>query len=166
MKSYKTYKSHPSPLPDGVNPDWVWQVCDGSLPGWIVVDDEEYAAYVAGHEDAINAWDTWRSANAGMLFVRDTILSPAMQFGQNLIKEFASENIALGITQAGMTGAVRAVTADITSALNTGSLYDAIQAARSIPEESKDLTFVTDSRLLIFINKIETYLGMPLSLEV
>jgi hypothetical protein len=165
MKSYKTYKSHPSP-PEGVNPDWVWQVCDGALPGWTVVNDQDYESYVAGHEDAISAWNAWMDANSSMLFVKNTILSPAMQFGQNLIKEYASENIALGITQAGMAGTVRAVTADITGALNTGSLYDAIAAARAIPALSKDAVFVTDARLLIFINKIEAYLGLPLSEEV
>jgi hypothetical protein len=162
MKSYKTYRQHPNP-PEGVSPEWVWQVCDGELGGWTVVTDEQFDALMAAYNDSITAWDEWRQQRAVMVSVRDGILTPAMAMGAQIIKEFAAENIALGITQAGMTTRVRLVTGDIVNALSTGSLYDAITAARSIPAESKDPTFVTDVRLLTCVNKIETYLGLPLS---
>jgi hypothetical protein len=162
MKSYKTYRQHPNP-PEGVSPEWVWQMCDGSLPGWTVVTDDQYEELTAAHSDSVTAWDEWRQQRATMVAVRDGILSPAMTFGQQIIKEFAAENIALGITQAGMTTRVRQVTADIVNALSTGSLYDAIQAAKVVTLEQKDATFITDARLLACVNKIETYLGIPLS---
>lgn len=97
--------------------------------------------------------------------VRETIASATI-FGQNLILEFATENVLLGITQMGMTTHVRTATAGVVNALQTGSLYDAISEAKAIPAEKKDATFVTDARLLIFINKIESYLGIPLSTEL
>lgn len=94
------------------------------------------------------------------------IISSAVAFGMDLMIEFASENVMLGITQAGMTNAVRQRTAQIVNCLMTGSLYDAIVQARAIPAEDKDPTFLTDARLLAFVNKIETYLGIPLSVAL
>jgi hypothetical protein len=162
MKSYKTFKQHPSP-PEGVNPDWVWQVAEGSIPGWTVVTEEQYEAYIAGHQDAIATWDTWRESNAAMISVKNNILAPAIEFGTNTIRKFASENILLGITQAGMTSLVRLRTEQVISCLFTGSLYDAMVQIRAIPPENKDATFITDARLLAAINDIEDYLGMTRS---
>ena len=96
------------------------------------------------------------------LQVEDAIRE-AISFGQDLIITFAAENVLLGVTQAGKTQDVRSATADAVSALATGSLYDAIAAVRAIPVEDKDATFITDARMLGFINKIETYLNLPLS---
>jgi hypothetical protein len=42
-------------------------------------------------------------------------------------------------------------------------LYDAIAQAKAIPAENKDSVFITDARLIKFINKVEEYLGIPLS---
>ena len=58
---------------------------------------------------------------------------------------------------------VRKAMTEVLLALQTGSLYDAIAEAKAIPVESKDETFLSDARLLLFINKIETYLEVPLS---
>lgn len=91
------------------------------------------------------------------------IINEARIFGMDLIVNFATENVLLGITQMGMTGQVRKATAEVVSALNTGSLYDAITEARAIPAEDKDSRFVTNARLLSFINKIEAHLGITLS---
>lgn len=90
----------------------------------------------------------------------------ALAKGQALIQEFITENLTLGITQAGKTKQVRQAMAEVTSCLMTGSLYDAIDELRLIPAEAKDDTFITDVRILNYINKIEEYLGIPLSTEV
>jgi hypothetical protein len=123
---------------------------------YTVVTDEEYATLVASLSNL-------NQASMQIAAIRTTVLTPAIAFGQEIIVTFAAENIALGITQAGMTTTVRYVTADVVAALGTGSLYDAITAARAIPVESYDATFVTAARLLSFVNKIETYLGITLS---
>jgi len=51
-------------------------------------------------------------------------------------------------------------------AAQSGSLYEMIVRLRAIPAESKDAKYITDARILACINKIETYLGLPLSTEV
>jgi len=91
------------------------------------------------------------------------IIYQAQQFGQILVAEFAAENVLMGITQEGMTGTVRKNMREVIDALSTGSLYDAIDEARLIPSDKKDLKYITNARLLQFINKIETYLNIPLS---
>ena len=93
----------------------------------------------------------------------EIIIENAIQFGHKLVVKFAAENVLLGITQAGKTKEVRESTATIVSALQTGSLYDAIDECRNVPAEDKDTTFVTDARLLGFVNEIEAYLGATLS---
>lgn len=94
--------------------------------------------------------------------VQDAV-KKAIDFGQKVLVQFSSENIQLGITQAGMTKQVRQVMSEVISALSTGSLYDAIDEAKAIPLESKDATFVTDARLLKYVNMVESYLEIPLS---
>lgn len=91
------------------------------------------------------------------------VVSNAISFGNKLVVEFASENILMGITQDGMTKIVRQNMTEVISALQTGSLYDAINEARNIPIERKDAKYITNERLLQFINKIESYLNKPLS---
>lgn len=94
--------------------------------------------------------------------VRNTI-SEAMSFGSQVILEFATSNVMLGITQDQMTGTVRRVTSEVISCLTTGSLYDAINELKAIPSESYDSKYITEARLLECCNKIEDYLGISLS---
>lgn len=93
----------------------------------------------------------------------EATIQRAMTFGAGLIKKFAAENVLLGITQAGMTATVRTNLAQVITCLQTGSLYDAIAQVKAVPAESKDATFITDARLLSFVNEIERYLGVPFS---
>lgn len=92
-----------------------------------------------------------------------SVLRDAMNFGNQLIAEFAAENVLMGITQDGMTGVVRKNMSEVISALSTGSLYDAIQEAKVIPADKKDNKYITNARLTIFVNKIEAYLQIPLT---
>lgn len=96
-------------------------------------------------------------------YIKRNILIPARSFGNDIIDDFAAENILLGITQAGLTNHIRKTCREVTDALRSGSLYDALYEVRQIPAEAKDSTFLTDARLLAFVNKIEAYLGLPLS---
>jgi hypothetical protein len=162
MISYKTYRECKNP-PEGVNPDWVWQMSFGEIPGWTHVTEEQYNSYVEGHSAAIQAWADWSAGRSVMVSVRDNILTPAMVFGNELIKEFASENIAMGITQDGLTSWVRDIAADIMGAVSTGSLYDAMVHIKHIDPSEYDTKYITAARLLSYLNKIEAYLNLPLS---
>lgn len=96
------------------------------------------------------------------IYIEDKYLE-AKAFGESIMKEFATENIVMGITQDGMTSVVRKAMTEVILALTTASLYDAIAEAKAIPADKKDAKYITDARLLQFINKIETYLQLPLS---
>lgn len=87
-------------------------------------------------------------------------------FGSNLIEKFSAENVMLGITQLGKTADVRKALADVISCLDTGSLYDAMDQVRAIPDASKDAVFITNARMLGFINCIEDYLSLPRSSQL
>lgn len=90
-------------------------------------------------------------------------LRAAMSEGNQIVEDFTAENIVLGITADNMTGAVLDAMAPVMEALRSGSLYEAITRAKAVPAESKDDKYVTDSRLLAAVNRIETYLDIPLS---
>lgn len=89
----------------------------------------------------------------------EKIVRAAIAFGNELIVEFSTENIMLGITQDGMTKQVRQNMSEVISALITGSLYDAIDEVDAIPESAKDGKYITDERLQQYKAKIQEYLG-------
>lgn len=90
----------------------------------------------------------------------------AIAFGQALRDRFVKENILLGITQANMTNIVRKRLKEVTDAIKDGGLKDAIYEIRQIPVENRDGVFVSDARLLKYVNLIEEFLGLPLSTEL
>jgi len=91
-------------------------------------------------------------------------LRSAMALGNQIIEDFAAENIVLGITADGMTGDVLTAMAPVMDALRTGSLHEAIARAKAIPAEDKDVKYVTDARLLEAVNRMEEHLGIdPIS---
>lgn len=104
--------------------------------------------------------------------------SEVFPFVKQLINNFAAENIAMGITQSGKTadvlglfekkvdiGALHPVS--LKSSFDTGSLYVSIAVIQFFRNNSAEFSglspFVTDSRLLAMKNKIEAFLGLPLS---
>lgn len=91
------------------------------------------------------------------------ILRNAKMFGESVIEDFTLQNMKLGITQDGKTNDVRKATSQVRSALTSGSLKDAILEIRGIPEEQKDGKYLTNTRLLQTINKLEAYMGLSLS---
>ncbi len=105
-------------------------------------------------------------AEYNAILYTEKIVSDAMDEGMRLAKEFAAENVRLGITADGMTRTVRQKLADLFNALQTGSLLDAIEVAKETPAEDKDVKYITDARLLALVNKLEEYLGLSLSEEL
>ena len=121
-----------------------WKVVDGAV-----------IEMSSGEKAAVNA-------AASQAYVEGVIVK-AIAFGSKLINQYAAENVILGITQAGMTATVRSRMGTIISALQTGSLYDVIVECKAIPADHKDATYITDARLLSFVNKVEAYLGITWS---
>jgi hypothetical protein len=88
-------------------------------------------------------------------------IEDAMNFGSKIMVEFTTENIIMGITQDGKTSSVRKTLSEVIICLSTGSLYDAIAEIKAIPADKKDIKYLTNERLTIFVNKIEDYLQIP-----
>jgi len=139
-----------------VNPDL--SAVEGIAQKYWKVVDGAAVEMSAGEKAVVNA--AYSQAYVESVIVR------AIAFGSKLINQYAAENVILGITQAGMTATVRTRMGSVISALQTGSLYDVIAECKAIPAEHKDATYITDARLLSFVNKVETYLGITLSVTL
>jgi hypothetical protein len=87
----------------------------------------------------------------------------AIAFGQNMMAQFAGQNLQLGITAAGKTKFVRQTMQEVTNCLTTGSLIEAIAEIKAIPQASYDSTFITAARLLSACNQLEAACGLSLS---
>jgi len=96
------------------------------------------------------------------------IVLAAMTFGQQLMVQFAVQNILAGITQAGQSANLLAYTANLSQAITTGSLYVAIaQIEAMIADTSSAKTnlspFITNAVLYIYLNQIQAYLGVAIT---
>lgn len=93
----------------------------------------------------------------------DGIINDALVFGNTIKKDFVAENVMLGITQRGLTGHVRKTMREVKDAIESGSLYDAITEIKMLNPSDFDNAILTPARILVFRNKIETYLHVPLA---
>lgn len=85
------------------------------------------------------------------------------KFSQELLNQFAAENIAMGITADNKTEEVLDIMLPVMSALQGGAPTVAIKRAKQIDPADYDAKYVTAARLLSYVNKIEAFLGLPLS---
>lgn len=86
----------------------------------------------------------------------------AIKYGQNLIVEFAAENVMSGITQAGKTKDVADYLQDVTRYLQTGSLYEVINEIDRLIQYGVPLElepFVTVDKLNDFKQKVVGFLS-------
>lgn len=95
-------------------------------------------------------------------------IQAAAEFGQDLMRQYAAENVLMGITPAGATPAVANYLQVIVYYLNTGSLYAAIgQLNTMIADTSAAKTslspYVTNERLYAYLNMIQIYLGIQVT---
>lgn len=112
-----------------------------------------------------NYWDslTETSFNPTLDELINNKINEAIIFGKQLQEDFIKENVKLGITQLGLTNHIRKTLREVKDALDTGSVYDAVTEIKNIPPESLDSNILTSSRLLLFRNKIEIFLEVPLA---
>lgn len=144
-------------VPVGYSPAYPW------IEERIASTEHAEALRAAGYE--VMADDQYEAYCRSLVPVESVrkVIGDAMAFGAKLTQEFAAENVLLGITQLGMTGTVLAHLQGVMEAVAAGSLYEAITRIRDVPPENYDSTFITAPRLLSFVNRIEAYLGAPLS---
>lgn len=170
MIAYKTFNQCPEgQRPSGIPLDYPWQevICESEEQddyeglGYVVVAQSVFDAYKSGLTSAYNAWLATQAPTPQQ--VVEGIIQSAMEFGVALTRQFAAENVLLGITAENKAGDVLDKTSHVMAAIQSGSLYEAITRIRAISPSDYDSKYITAPRLLVFIQRIETYLKMPLS---
>ena len=171
MIAYKPFSQAPAAnTPVGIPSDYPWvmrqlreqeDISKLKKEGWIILTDIEYEEHIASLSERYLAWETART-QLGI----EGVVSAATRFGQEIMVSFAAENVLLGITQEDKTGEVLNTLTGVLAAIQAASLYEVIIRIKAIPETDYDLKYITEARLVAFCNKIETYLGLPLTTEL
>lgn len=113
-------------------------------------------------------WDglTSSSFDPSMSEIVLSKIEQAQVFGDQLMRDFAVENVLAGITQAGKTTVVTNYLHKLSHYIMTGSLYAAISEIDAIIADTSDAKtsvspFVTNDRMTSYKNKVQDYLGIP-----
>lgn len=126
--------------------------------GFCLMSDVEYDEFLISIQPEVDAWQAVRT----QLSVEQT-LQAAINFGTQCLREFSAQNVLMGITQSGMTGTILTILTGVMQALLAGSLYEAIARIKAVDPANYDGVYLNPTRCLEFVNKIEAYLGIPLS---
>jgi hypothetical protein len=129
--------------------------------GYIVLTVENFETQMAAID--LTAYNTAIAPTPTQVVEKK--ISDAKDFGESILKEFATENVLMGITQAGKTEAVTRYLHFVEHYIEQGSLYAAIneintKLTEGIPAELSP--FVTTARITVFLNKIKVYLGITI----
>lgn len=127
-------------------------------------DEENYSILFPASNDSVPPPS--EPIQLTQLQVYQNLITEAMAFGNDLMIQFAAENIILGITQAGKTGPVLVYTSTLINCLLTGSLYSAVDQINIMINDSSDTKsnlspFITNARLTIYKNLIIAWLQSP-----
>lgn len=123
---------------------------------------------IQGDTDLVNTY--WDNAQASDFLptpqeVVSKLIDNAQIFGTHILSQFATENVLMGITQAGKTIQVTNYLHRLSHYVNTGSLYAAVAEidtiiADSSPEKAALAPFITNDRMSLYRSKITAYLGI------
>lgn len=92
------------------------------------------------------------------IVVKNRILA-AMEFGKNIMAEYGASNILVGKSLEQIQD-IMTRTAKLQAALATGSLYVAISELDALEPDGE---IITEAEITICRNRIQTYLGIPLT---
>ena len=150
------YNECPSELnPQNYPSYWIWKIekaLSEEVPqGAIRMTLLEITAYKQTHKANINAW-TQTKVDAYIPVRRKVI--KAIESANDLIRQFAAENIAMGITQAGKTKLIADILKDVFYYAQTGSLYECIAAIDAIVILPEYAPFITEERKTDLKNKV------------
>lgn len=95
-------------------------------------------------------------------YVKEVVYRPAVAFGKLLIEDFTTENIMMGITQAGKTKVVGEALEKLAFWASMGSLYEVLAEVErlKLTLDGSLAPFVTAERLDAFKAEVRTYLGL------
>lgn len=149
--------------PSGIPADWPAEVRElgesTTLPGesWVLMTTEEYAAYRAAR---LSSYNTWEAAyDPAINKVVQGRIQSAKDFGSTLMVEYATSNVLAGFNVSQIQDIMNR-TQKVADALNSGSLYVAIEELNAL---TTDATLITPAKVTTYRNKIQRYLGLPLT---
>lgn len=158
----------PSLNPNGIPGNWPCQVLelqDGqSAPDntWQIMTVSAYNAWLAANQADYNTWAAAQAAAAQYttyaLAAKNSIIA-AMAFGRDLIAEYGGQNVASGFNLTQLQTIITA-TAGVQAAIMTGSLYMALEQLALVPVDG---VLITTEKITYFRNKLQAYLGLPLT---
>lgn len=150
------YVSNPLSIPDEW-PSEVIEIGDSDpAPGedWVIMTMAEFADHKATHQEDYNTWLATQSSPVTSVKAK---IQAAMDFGRDLMAEYGAKNVVAGKTTVQIE-LILNTTANVKAALDTGSLYVALEKLADI--EPDGIT-ITASEISDFRNKIQDYLEMP-----
>lgn len=125
---------------------------------WVLMTIEEYNTYLADNQAA---YDTWESGVIAMNAYSSEAVSKkilnAMDFGKSVMVAYAVQNVLSQFSLEQIKDIITR-TAKVQQALNTGSLYVALDELALI---QTDETVITEAKITEVRNKIQDYLNIP-----
>lgn len=125
---------------------------------------------VQTHYDSLTSQGEAAKSQPTALQSVSALITGAGNFGMSLTVMYASSNVLQGITQAGKTQEVADYLKNVAYYLHNGSLYAAIAEMNNMINDTSDnkaalSPYVTNTILYQYLNKIQTYLGLPLTVD-
>lgn len=132
--------------------------------GYTFLTDADFATYITTFD--LTAYNTAIAPTINQIVEQK--IADAQAFGMQVLIDFATENVLMGITQAGQTIPVNLYLHRLGHYIGTGSLYAAIDEMNTIIADTTTAKtslypFVSDARITTYKNRIQTYLGVPLT---
>lgn len=110
----------------------------------------------------VNDGGVWKATpKVDVQLIKQELLK-RIDFAIGLIAEFSAENQMLGISVE-QTTAVFGAMSGIILAMQVGALETAISMIKAMPDEAMDGVIFSKARLLVYVNKCESFMGVPLS---
>lgn len=134
-------------------------------PDYVVMNNAEYIFYKKNADTLYWQFQENLEKNKRSYMAVEDYMKRVKAFSDKLISDFATENVFLGISQRGLTNHVRTSLSEVTNALLTYSLKDAVEELIKVDPEALDDVVLTPARLLSFRNKIEDFIGVPRGTE-
>lgn len=137
---------------------------NGNVIGQIELPDDSTSDQIA----AALAIYTYQIPIVPVAQVVANSISAAATFGNQLIFQFAANNVLTGITQAGKTIPVALYLQTLGYYLRSGSLYAAITEIQNLIADTSDAKaalspFITNAILYNYMNQIQVYLNAPVT---
>ena len=170
--SYVYHRMKALPAPYGVEPYVQYEVLDGTVEDMYIWDEQSQSVI----QDP-----NYTAPTPDYQVIGKRAVLNAIEFGKQFIVNFAGENVAMGITQAGKTGEVLAVMEEpveydsvnkpgikisVMGTLNSGSLYESLAVIDYHISKANNgdydslAPFITAARLTEGKQSISDYLGI------